>query len=336
MIDIAAGLRSLEKLSESPELSEEARAFLRPAKRSRCEDVVSSSGITEVALTHQSQMDDQKLEIVNLTVELKRTIEDQHERQNSKKIKCLKEATLDWCSDLGALRKEIPAAKATLRALFEIEVAAGALPKNPQLMCGAPQIQFRHLAAAALRSSRSSVRQRLDVISAPPSTRKRRKNDDDVFISVSEMHVSSGDESVSESSSIENGDADILSVSEVMKAADVWSLVWKSYMVDLSNRMHQIKCEFTGSSFSNRRNQKVGPGIVVAVHKYKKPDDWVVARRALEETRDLYEKRIRELLEEIFVRADIFDAAPMHTTYDRICKETARGIASKLRVNVIP
>jgi hypothetical protein len=53
---------------------------------------------------------------------------------NSKKIKCLKEATLDWRSDLGALRKEIPAAKATLKALFEIEVAAGALPKNPRTL----------------------------------------------------------------------------------------------------------------------------------------------------------------------------------------------------------
>jgi hypothetical protein len=161
--------------------------------------------------------------------------------------------------------------------------------------------------------------------------RKRRRIDEDEDFSI----ITSGEEPHDDDDDVNecSDDANILSVSEVMKAADVWSSVWKSYMVDLSNRMHQIKCKLTRSSFSDRRPQKVGPGIVVAVHKYKKPDDWAVAKRALKETKDLYEKRVRELLEEAFVRAGVFDDVPP-LTYAGICAETARGISARLNVDV--
>jgi hypothetical protein len=42
-----------------------------------------STQIIDLLETHQSQMDDQKLQIVNLAVELKIIIEDQHERQET-------------------------------------------------------------------------------------------------------------------------------------------------------------------------------------------------------------------------------------------------------------
>ena len=77
----------------------------------------------------------------------------------------------------------------------------------------------------------------------------------------------------------------------------------KPYMSDLSNRMLQLKCHDTDGSFSERR-QSIPFGLV---HKYKKPDDWPMASQALHETKSLYEKRIRELLEDAFVRAGTYD-----------------------------
>jgi hypothetical protein len=65
---------------------------------------------------------------------------------------------------------------------------------------------------------------------------------------------------------------------------------------------------------------------------YKKPDDWVVAKRALKETKDLYGKRVRELLEEAFVRAGVFDDVPPRT-YAGICTQTARSISARLNVD---
>jgi hypothetical protein len=64
------------------------------------------------------------------------------------------------------------------------------------------------------------------------------------------------------------------------------------------------------------------------MHKYKKPEDLSVAHEALRSTKSLYEKRIRELLEDAFVRAGIFDDALAFT-----CSEVARRLATQLLVD---
>jgi hypothetical protein len=220
------------------------------------------------------------------------------------------EPFLDWQQDLGASRKEIPAAKAALKLLFEIELAAGALPKNTKLNPNQPQVQYRALAEGALSSSRTSIRTRIDTIAAanhchPPPQKRPRTNQE-------EKHDVDADDS----------DENILKVSEVMYAAAVWEPVWKPYMSDLSNRMLQLKCHDTDGSFSERR-RSIPFGLV---HKYKKPDDWPMASQAVHETKSLYEKRIRELLEDAFVRAGTYD-----DTLAFACSEAARRLATQLR-----
>jgi len=255
---------------------------------------------------------------------------------DSRPPRALPEPCLSWIKDLGADRKEIPAAKATLKSLFEIEVAAGGLQKNPQPNCSAPQHRFRDLAEAALRLSRLSVQQRLSTIAAagtPPLTTATTLTAEVVVVSAA--HSSSSSSTATEirvgEEPEEEEEDDILRVSEVMRAAEVWEPVWKTFMSDLSNRMLQIKCEDTNGNFSERRPQKVHHGISVEVHKYKKPDDWSIARRALRETKDLYEKRIREFLERAFLLGGVFDDVPLHT-YAGICAATARRIADQLIV----
>ena len=82
-------------------------------------------------------------------------------------------------------------------------------------------------------------------------------------------------------------------------------------------------------AFADRRPQLVAGALEVQVHKYTKPDDWPVACRALEDTKHLYEKRIRELLEEAFFGAELYDE-----TLWRSCTEAASRIAAKLRTQV--
>ena len=64
--------------------------------------------------------------------------------------------------------------------------------------------------------------------------------------------------------------------------------------------------------------------VHVLVHKYTKSTDWPLAWTALQNTRDVYEKRVREFLEDMFRMAD------------RPADESsllARGIAARLRVS---
>jgi hypothetical protein len=181
-----------------------------------------------------------------------------------------------------------------------------------------PQVQYRALAEAALSSSRASIQTRIDTIVAattrcslpglPPPKKARTEEQ-------------GGGEQEEE-----DNDDDILKVSEVVRTAEVWEPVWKPYMSDLSNRMLQVKCHDTDGSFSERR-QSIPFGLV---HKYKKPEDWTVASQALQETKSLYEKRIRELLEDAFVRADIYDR-----TLAAACTEAARRLATQLRMDVV-
>jgi prophage antirepressor-like protein len=218
-----------------------------------------------------------------------------------KQKKALGEPVISWKNDLGAERKEIPAAKAVLRALFEIEVAAGAMARTPEPTCSAPQFRFRALAEAALLSSTEEEQPDKEVEPAPQLP---------------------GDED------------DVLRVSEVMARAGVWDPVWKAYRSDLSNRMLQLKCEETHGAFAERRPQEVSGSVMVDVHSYKRSQDWPLARRALRETKDLYEKRIRELLESAFSAAGIYDNLPART-HAGVSGDAARKIAERLFIEEV-
>jgi len=221
----------------------------------------------------------------------------------------IREPYLDWKADVGAERKEVPAAKAMLKTLFEIEVAAGAMPRSPAPDCSAPQTRFRELAEAALAAVRAVLQKRLGpVATADDASRKRPRQE-------------------------EQEEVPVLTVSEVMQEAGVWEPVWKAYRSDLSNRMLQIKCQRTQGAFSDRRMQEVAGGVEVQVHRYLKPEDWATARRALEETKDLYEKRARELLESAFVLAGVYDDVP-RSTHAGICAVTARALTERLVLEV--
>ena len=213
--------------------------------------------------------------------------------------KALPEPVLCWIEDLGAKRDEVPAAKANFRALLEIEIAAGALPKATTATAKnsiAPPVHLRCLAEAALASIREAVQKRLSTLTmmavssssscaasctasctasytASYTARQGKKRQ--------RQHYQEEHDVTSE----EDSDEDILTVSEVMNNAKVWGPVWKPYMSDLSNRMLQVKCRDTDGSFSERR-QSHPFGLV---HKYKKPDDWPVAHQALQDTKSLYE-----------------------------------------------
>jgi hypothetical protein len=123
-------------------------------------------------------------------------------------------------------------------------------------------------------------------------------------------------------------DDDVLKISEVMRAAGVWKAVWSSFRSDLANQMLSLKCASTGGSFSERRPEMVRRNIPVLVHKYKKSADWPLAWQALRNTRNLYEKRVREFLDDMFLLA-----RRPEETQAQSSQQLARDIAANLRVN---
>jgi len=85
--------------------------------------------------------------------------------------------------------------------------------------------------------------------------------------------------------------------------------------------MLSLKCAETGAA---RRPEIVQGHIPVLVHKYKKSTDWPLAWTALQNTRDVYEKRVRECLD------DVFRLAGRPTDESSLL---ARDIATRLRVS---
>ena len=122
-------------------------------------------------------------------------------------------------------------------------------------------------------------------------------------------------------------DDDILKVSEVMRVAGVWTAVWSSFRSDLANQMLSLKCAETAGTFSGRRQEIVQGHIPVLVHKYRKSSDWPLAWRALQNTREVYQKRVREFLENMYILAGHPADGIKHAS-----TELARAIAVSLRV----
>jgi hypothetical protein len=227
----------------------------------------------------------------------------------------LPEACLDWLKDFKVSRQELVGVKSQFKAIVQVEISAGKLPQRApvETWAKAPPLRLRDLAQGAVASYRSLLERRYGPIAvgSPPMTDDRKR---------SRVCSRSSDESSGE-------DDEVLKISEVMRAAGVWKAVWSSFRSDLANQMLALKCAETDGSFSARRAETVRGGVHVLVHKYKKSSDWPLAWRALLNTRDVYEKRVREFLEDMFRVA----RHPEET----ICQSSARlagEIAATLRV----
>ena len=228
----------------------------------------------------------------------------------------LPEVCLDWVKDLGVSRQDLSGVKSQFKALVHIEVSSGQLPpKSPtEAWSKTPPIRFRDLAEGAVASYRSMLERRyvtIPVGGTPKKVGTKRKRSDG----------QSSEESSDE-------DDDILKVSEIMRVAGVWKAVWSSFRSDLANQMLSLKCSETQGSFSARRPETVRGHIPVLVHKYRKSTDWPLAWTALKNTRDLYEKRIREFLQDMFLLASHPSA-----TSDPTSAQLARDLAATLRVS---
>ncbi len=235
--------------------------------------------------------------------------------------KNLPEPSVTW-RELGAKREKEPAARGILESFLTIE-EPGSHALQRRAWSLRPPNRFRTLAEGALHTAREALRSRVSwpIQDGPEDPERKRRRE------TPPQEQPEPDLLPSEDA---QEDAVLLKVSEVMREAGVWEPVWKVYQSDLSNRMLQIKCEVTDGTFSERRPQLVAGGAVeVQVHKYTKPYDWPVACRALADTKSLYEKRLRELLEEAFVKAELYDG-----TLGRACAEAASKMAAQLCVQV--
>jgi hypothetical protein len=217
----------------------------------------------------------------------------------------LPEGCLDWVKDFAVSRQELRGVKLQFKAILSVEISAGQLPQRSpvELWTKAPPLRFREMAVGAVSSYRSlSERQYGTMTAGDAEHASRRPNQE----------------------SDSDDDDDILKISEIMSTAGVWRAVWSSYRSDLANRMLSLKCAETGATFSARRPEIVQGHVLVLVHKYKKSTDWPLAWTALQNTRDVYEKRVRECLD------DMFQMAGRPTDESSLL---ARDIAARLRVS---
>jgi hypothetical protein len=217
----------------------------------------------------------------------------------------LPEDCLDWMIDFAVSRQELRGVKSQFKAILSIEISAGQLPQRSpvELWTKAPPLRFREMAVGAVSSYRSLLERQYGTMAAGDAEHASRR-------------PNQGSDS--------DDDDDILKISEIMSTAGVWQAVWPSYRSDLSMQMLALKCIQTGARFSERRPEIVQGHIPVLVHKYKKSTDWPLAWTALQNTRDLYEKRVREVLNDLFRMAG-------RPTDESIL--LARDIATLLRVS---
>lgn len=227
----------------------------------------------------------------------------------------LPELCLNWLKDFDVSRQDLAGVKTQFKAICQVEVSAGRLPERSPIeaWAKAPPLRLRVLAYGAVESFRSLLERRYMYIgtnSTPGTDSSTRMG----------AHVQNSDENSGE-------EDDVLKISEIMRAAGVWKAVWDSFRSDLANQMLSLKCAETDGSFSDHRPETVRGHIPVLVHKYRKSTDWPLAWTALQNTRDLYEKRVREFLEDMFHLS-----GQSEQTMGQSLIDLARGIAASLRV----
>ena len=224
----------------------------------------------------------------------------------------LPEACLDWLKDLKVSRQDLSGVKTQFKAICQVEILAGKLPhRSPvELWAKAPPLRLKELAQGAVESFVFLLERRYEtiVIGSIPA-------------------VDDGNPGPQNSDKSNSEDDDVLKISDIMREAGVWKAVWATFGSDLANQMLSLKCAETDGSFAERRTETVQGHIHVLVHKYKKNTDWPLAWRALQNTRDVYEKRVREFLEDMFRLAD-----QPEQMIGQSSTNLARDIAAKLRV----
>jgi len=222
----------------------------------------------------------------------------------------LSDDCLQWETSLGVARFELPGVKAQFKTLLQAEVASGGIPQRSPIeaWAKAPPRRFLHVAQGAVASFRRLLDGQDQPIGLPEEPMRI---------------VGKGRQSLGDSSDESTDESNVLRISEIMRAAGVWKGVWTSFKSDLSNQMLFLKCAETKAAFSARREETVRGHIQVSVHAYKKSADWPLAWKALQNTRDVYEKRIREFLD------DMFELAGRRTDTHGL----ARDIAATLRVS---
>ena len=234
-------------------------------------------------------------------------------RQQARSRVPLPEPCLEWEKDFGVTRREIAGVKSQFKTLIQIEIAAGQVPGKPSLdaWIRSPPTRFKDLAQAAMASYRALLQQKYETIAVGGAAL---------------IGSNSGKRHCPQSSEDSSDDEDdILKISEIMRVAGVWKAVWSSFRSDLANQMLSLKCADMDGSFSDRREETVQGCIPILVHTYKKSCDWPLAWRALQNTRDLYEKRIREFLENMYALAGVPEDRTEHSS-----AQLARAIASSL------
>ena len=285
------------------------RAVGEHAERRQVEEAVPEAhrrAEMELVLGHKKRMLDLELE----TAQKKACLEMAPQRSA-----CLPEVCLDWVKDLGVCRNELAGVKSQFKTLLQIDIASGRIPtkSTTEAWIKSPPVRFKDLADGAVASYRSLLRQRYDAIAVGCTSSGMKKT--------GKRLRSQSSESISED------EDDILRISEVMRVAGVWTAVWSSFRSDLANQMLSLKCAETDGNFSERRQETVQGHIPVLVHKYKKSSDWPLAWRALQNTRDVYQKRVREFLESMYILAGYPADGIEHAS-----AELARAIAVSLRV----
>ena len=255
----------------------------------------------------------------DVSVSLKRTREDAATdgahaacvvRPSSKRLLELPDTRLEWKRDLKVDVKDLPGVKALFEVMLRVELEKQALTASSPVKAWAraPPLRFKALAQDAVSSYQAHLTRSSEATRDTPQA------------------TSSSDTVQGHQGESCDEDDDVLKVSEVMHAAGVWPGVWMSYRSDLANQMLVLKCAATQGNFSERRQEVVRGHTQVLVHKYKKSCDWPLAWTAVQKTRDLYEKRVRECLDDMLRLAGECPVGGLSTS------DLARRVAASLRV----
>jgi len=270
-----------------------------------------------------------------------------YKEKSSYSLSSLDEARLDWKKDLQVASNELQGVKAQFATLLHIEVQKKKLPGEAVVgrLAAKPPVRFRELAVAAISAYRAvftdssedrppqiNLSHDLEAV-APRIEEGSRQQRLDAENEVVQAPMPDEDEDAADAewrqqlvAAMEednNEEGDILKVSDVMRAAGVCRAVWLPFRSDLSNQLLTLKCAQTQGAFAERRREVLGHGIPVSVHKYRKSQDWPLAWQAVQKTQDLYQKRVRECLEE-FHRAAGIPIPPL-------VEDLARKVAEALR-----
>ena len=260
----------------------------------------------------------------------------------------LDEERLDWKKDLLVASHDVHGVKAQFRTILYVEIQRKNLPATTPVerWARAPPARLRALARSAVATYRSLFSRVFDATTQGLEEGGSLEEEEGASAgsaaagsTAAGSAAEEGGDEVSSGSVEEEGqpsrpitregseedDDDILKVSEVMRAAGVCSAVYLSFRSDLSNQMLTLKCAQTQGAFAERRPEVVHGRIPISVHKYRKSQDWPLAWKAVQNTQHLYQKRVRECLEEVY------EAAGGHVP-DLPAAELAHRVAASLRI----